>query len=123
MEMDLDDVSEDDNLLASLDIILLEVQKDVTRNTVIASTVATLQGLMFLFLAWLADGFITTVVIGVVGGVVFILSFLVTFTNFRTYLKVFANVQNAKENHPAIETHSAIQDHFESDTSEDDDSA
>lgn len=121
--MDLDDVSEDGNLLASLDMILLTVQKDVTRNTVLASTVATLQGLTFVFLAWLADTFVITVVIGLVGGIVFILSLLVTFINFKTYLKVFDTVQQAKENHPAVETHPAIQEHPAFDDSEDDDSA
>jgi hypothetical protein len=35
-EMDSNDVSDDDTLLANLDMILLTLQKDVTRNTVLA---------------------------------------------------------------------------------------
>lgn len=121
--MELDDVSEDDPLLASLDIILLKVQKDITRNTVLASTVVMFQGLTLLFLAWLADGFIITLVTGLVGGIVFILSLLVTFINFKAHLKMFMNLQKAQENFSAADAHPAMQEHPAFTDSEDDESS
>ena len=121
--MDLNDVSDDDNLLAGLDMMPLTVQKDVTRHTVLASTVAMLRGLTVLFLAWLADPFSTTVVIGPVDGIVFIPSLLVTFINVKTSLNVCAPVQKATANHPGTEAHPAMEEHPAFEDSGDNDSS
>lgn len=67
----------DENTLADVDLSLLDIQKDLVRIIVLVSSVLTLQGIAFLFLAWVADGFIGTVGIGLVGAIVFGLSVLV----------------------------------------------
>jgi uncharacterized protein YciW len=62
-------------------------------------------------------------VIGLVDGIVIILSLLVTFINFKTYLKVFATVQRTTENHPGAKARPAMQEHPAFADSGDDDSS
>lgn len=102
--MDSDDLFADEDLLANLDVSLLNIQKDLVRIIVLVSAVLALQGLTFLFIAWLADGFLITVVIGLIGGVIFILGLLVWFYNFRVYTEVFFEVRDAKDGHPGIDS-------------------
>lgn len=90
-----------DKPVADIDLSLLDIQKDLVRIVVLVSSVLTLQGLTFLFLAWIADGFIITVVIGLLGAVVFVFSLLVWAFNFRAYQEAFFIVREVKEDHPA----------------------
>jgi hypothetical protein len=67
------------------------------------NSVLLLQDLIFLVLAWIVDSFLATVVIGLIGAVVFLGSLLIWLHNFRTYGEVFLQVKEAKEGHPGIE--------------------
>ena len=94
---------EDEELLASLDVTLLDIQKDLIRIIVLVNSVLLLQGLTFLFLAWIVDSFLATVVIGLIGAVIFLGSLLIWLYNFQTYGEVFLRVKDAKEGHPGLE--------------------
>lgn len=96
------DTMTDDETLADIDLGLLNIQKNLVRIVVLVSGVLALQGLTFLFLAWMAEGFFRTVVIGVIGAGVFGLGVLVWLYNFRVYGTVALTVDDAKANHPAM---------------------
>ena len=102
--MDPEDLFEDEELLANLDVTFLDIQKDLVRIIVLVNSVLLLQGLTFLVLAWIVDSLLATVVIGLIGTAVFLGSFLIWLNNFRTYGKVFSQVKEAKEGHPGIES-------------------
>jgi protein-S-isoprenylcysteine O-methyltransferase Ste14 len=92
----------DDETLADIDLGLLDVQQNLVRIVVLVSTVLVLQGITFLFLAWIADGFVMTVIISVLGALVSIVGLFVWIGNFRAYGAVALTVNEAKENHPAV---------------------
>lgn len=102
--MDPEDLFEDEELLANLDVSLLDIQKDLIRIVVFVNSVLLLQGLTFLVLAWIVDSFLATVIIGLIGAVVFLGSLLIWLYNFRSYGEVFVQVKEAKEGHPGIES-------------------
>jgi hypothetical protein len=64
--MDPEDLFENEELLANLDVTFLDIQKDLVRIIVLVNSVLLLQGLTFLFLAWVVDSFLATVVIGLI---------------------------------------------------------
>lgn len=92
----------DDETLADVDLGLLDIQQEMVRIVVFVSSILVLQGLTFLILAWMADGFVMSVVIGVVGAIVFVVGLLIWIGNFRTYGAVAFTVDEAKKNHPAV---------------------
>lgn len=92
----------DDETLADIDLGLLNIQKNLVRIVVLVSGVIVLQGLTFLILAWMAEGLIRTVVIGVIGASIFLLGVIVWLYNFRVYGQVALTVDDATENHPAL---------------------
>ena len=96
------DTMTEDETLADIDLGLLNVQKTQVRIVVLVSGVVALQGLTFLFLAWMAEGLIRTAVIGVIGAGTFGLGVLVWLINFRVYGQVALTVDDATENHPAL---------------------
>jgi hypothetical protein len=102
--MNPEDLFEDEELLANLDLTLLDIQKDLVRIIVLVNSVLLLQGLTFLFLAWVVDGFLATVVIGLIGTVVFLGSLLIWLYNFQTYGEVFLRVKDPKDGHPGLES-------------------
>jgi hypothetical protein len=102
--MDPEDLLDDEELLANLDVTFLDIQKDLVRIIVLVNSVLLLQGLTFLFLAWVVDGFLATVVIGLIGTVVFLGSLLIWLYNFQTYGEVFLRVKDAKDEHPGLES-------------------
>lgn len=102
--MDSKDLFEDEELLANLDVSLLDIQKDLVRIVVLVNSVLLLQGLTFLVLAWIVDSFLAAVIIGLIGAVVFLGSLLIWLSNFRTYGEVFLEVKEAKEGHPGIDS-------------------
>jgi len=120
--MDTDDLSEDEEMLLGMDMVLLEVEKDVTRNTFYVSLLVALHGLTFLFFAWMANDFLMTVVAGLIGGIIFLIGLLVTFLNFKTRLKMFAKIEEMKEAHPALEPDSTIAEYSTFNTSENNES-
>ena len=91
----------DDETLADIDLGLLDIQKDLVRIVVLVSSVLVLQGLTFLFLAWMADSFLMTVVVAVLGVVVTLVGLRIWIGNFRAYGTVALKVNEAKEHHPA----------------------
>jgi len=92
----------DDETLADIDLGLLDIQQDLVRIVVLISSVLVLQGLTFLILAWIADGFVVSIVVGVVGAIVLIVGLGVWIGNFRAYGTVALKIDEAKGNHPAI---------------------
>lgn len=92
----------DDATLADLDLSLLNVQQHLIRIIVLVSSVVVLQALTFLFLAWMADGFVMTAVLGVIGAIVFLIGLLVWIGNFRAYGTMTLTIDEAKANHPAV---------------------
>lgn len=92
----------DDETLADIDLGLLDIQQDLVRIVVLVSSVLVLQGLTFLFLAWMADGFVMTVVMAVLGAVVTLVGLGIWIGNFRAYGTVALKIDEAKENHPAV---------------------
>jgi len=93
----------DDETIADIDLGLLDIQQDLVRIVVLVSSVLVLQGLTFLFLAWMADEFVITVVMAVLGAVVTLVGLGVWIGNLRAYGSVALQVDTAKENHPAME--------------------
>jgi hypothetical protein len=119
--MDTDDLSEDEEMLLGMDMVLFEVEKDVARNTFYVSLLVALHGLTFLFFAWMADSGLMTVVAGLIGGIIFLFGIFVTWTNFKARLKMFAKIEEMKEAHPALEPDSTIAEYSTLNTSENDD--
>jgi protein-S-isoprenylcysteine O-methyltransferase Ste14 len=91
----------DDETLADIDLGLLDIQQDLVRIVVLVSSVLVLQGLTLLILAWIADGFVVSILIGVIGAVVLIVGLGVWIGNFRAYGSAALQVDAAKEDHPA----------------------
>lgn len=91
----------DDETLADIDLGLLNIQQGLVRIVVLVSSVLVLQGLTFLILAWLADGFLITLVIALLGVAVTLVGLGVWIGNFRAYGSVTLQVDAAKEDHPA----------------------
>lgn len=102
--MDPEDLFEDKELLANLDLALLDIQKDLVRIVVLVNSVLLLQGLTFLFIAWIVDSFLATAVIGLIGAVVLLGSLLIWLYNFQTYGEVSLRVEDAKDGHPGLES-------------------
>jgi protein-S-isoprenylcysteine O-methyltransferase Ste14 len=92
----------DDETLADIDLGLLDIQQDLVRIVVLVSSVLVIQGLTLLILAWIADGFVVSIVIGVIGAIISIVGLGVWIGNFRAYGAVALTVDEAKENHPAV---------------------
>lgn len=92
----------DDETLADIDLGLLDIQQDLVRIVVLVSSVLVLQGLTFLILAWIADGFVITLVIALLGVVVTLVGLAVWIGNFRAYGTVALKIDEAKGNHPAV---------------------
>lgn len=92
----------DEETFADIDLSLLDIQKNLVRIVVLVSSVLVLQGVTLLFLAWMADGFVMTVIVGLLGGVVTVIGLGVWIGNFRAYGSVALQVDAAKENHPAV---------------------
>jgi protein-S-isoprenylcysteine O-methyltransferase Ste14 len=92
----------DDETLADIDLSLLDIQQDLVRIVVLVSSVLVLQGLTFLILAWIANGFVVSILIGGVGAIVLIIGLGVWIGNFRAYGTVALKIDEAKGNHPAV---------------------
>lgn len=92
----------DDETLADIDRGLLDIQQNLIRLVVLVSSVLVLQGITFLILAWIADGFVVTVLIGVVGALVSIIGLLIWIGNFRAYGTMALTIDEIKETHPAL---------------------
>lgn len=92
----------DDETLADIDLGLLDIQQNLVRIIVLVSSVLVLQGITLLILAWIVDGFVMTIVIGVVGALICIIGLLVWIGNFRVYGTIALTVDEAKANHPAL---------------------
>ena len=93
----------DDEALADIDISLLDIQQDLVRIVVLICSVLVLQGVTLLLLAWIADGFIISVVVAVLGAVITLVGLGVWIGNFRAYGTVALKIDKAKENHPGVE--------------------
>jgi hypothetical protein len=119
--MDTDDLSEDEEMILGMDMVLLEVEKDVARNTVYVSLLVALHGLTLLFVAWMADSSVMTVVAGLIGGIIVLFGTFVTWVNFKARLRMFAKIREMKEAHPALEPDSTITEYSTLNTSENDD--
>jgi len=91
----------DDETLADIDLGLLDIQQDLVRIVVLVSSVLVLQGLTFLILAWMVEGFVITIVIALLGAVITLVGLGVWIGNFRAYGSVALQVDAAKEDHPA----------------------
>jgi protein-S-isoprenylcysteine O-methyltransferase Ste14 len=92
----------EEETLADIDLGLLNIQQHLVRIVVLVSSVLVLQGITLLGLAWMADGFVTTLIFGVIGAIVSIVGLLIWIGNFRAYGTVSLTVDEAKESHPAI---------------------
>lgn len=88
--------------LADIDLSLLDIQQDLVRIVVLISSVLVLQGLTFLILAWIADGFVVSIFVGAIGAITVIVGLGVWVGNFRAYGTVAPKVDEAKGNHPAV---------------------
>ena len=92
----------DNETMADIDLSLLDIQQDLVRIVVLVSSVLVLQGLMFLILAWMANGFVVSILIGVLGAIILLGGVVVWIDNFRAYGAVKLRVDAAKEDHPAV---------------------
>ena len=92
----------DDETLADIDLGLLDIQQDLVRIVVLVSSVLVIQGLTLLILAWIADGFVVSILIGVIGAIISIVGLGIWIGNFRAYGAVALTVAEAKEHHPAV---------------------
>lgn len=119
--MEIDEPSEDEEVLFGIDILLLELNKNVTRNTFYVSLLVGLHGLTFLFFALIADEFLMSVVAGLIGGIIFIFGLFVTYLNFKTRLKMFGEIEKIKQAHPEFEEDSTILEYSSFNTPENND--
>jgi|APHM01.1.fsa_nt_gi hypothetical protein len=92
----------DTETLADIDLSLLDIQQNLIRIVVLVSSVLVLQGLTFLILAWIANGLVVSLSIGVVGAIILLVGGAVWIGNFRAYGAVKLTVDAAKEDHPAV---------------------
>ena len=92
----------DTETLADIDLSLLDIQQNLVRIIVLVSSVLMLQGLTFLILAWIANGFVVSLSIGVLGATILLVGGAVWIANFRAYGAVKLTVDAAKEDHPAV---------------------
>jgi hypothetical protein len=60
----------DTETLADIDLSLLDIQQNLVRIVVLVSSVLVLQGLTFLILAWMVNGFVVSLSIGVLGAII-----------------------------------------------------
>jgi hypothetical protein len=119
--MDTHDPSENEGVVSGIDILLLELDKNVTRNTFYVSLLVGLHGLTFLFFAWIANEFLITVVAGLVGGIIFLFGFVVSYLNFKTRLRMFAEIESIKKAHPELEADSTVTEYASFNIPEDND--
>ena len=92
----------DKETLADIDLGLLDIQQNLVRIVVLVCSVLVLQGLTFLILAWIVDGFVVSILIGVIGTIVLVVGLGVWIGNFRAYGIVAPKINEAKGDHPAV---------------------
>lgn len=92
----------DTETLADIDLSLLDIQQNLVRIVVLVSSVLVLQGLTFLILAWMVNGFVVSLSIGVLGAIILLVGEAVWIANFRAYGAVKFIVDAVKGDHPAV---------------------